>query len=91
MWQIPKFGLKCTKNAATKNMFPEKDSRAKTRFNEKYVVTKFSTERLACSAIPFMQQLLNTHLLNLKFLMSLLESLGRSEHYLDLRASQVGP
>ena len=48
------FAIKCTINAATKDMFPEKDSRAKTRFNEKYVVTKSCTERLASSAIPFM-------------------------------------
>ena len=55
------FAIKCTKNATTKNMFPEKDSGAKTRFHEKYVVTKCSTERLASSAIPYMQRLLNTH------------------------------
>ena len=55
------FAIKCTKNAATKDMFPEKDSQAKTRFHEKYVVTKSYTERLASSAIPFMQQLLNRH------------------------------
>ena len=57
------FALKCLKNEATKNMFPVRDIQANTRFSEKYVVTRSCTDRLANSAIPFMQRLLNKHVL----------------------------
>ena len=55
------FAIKCTKNEATRDMLPRKNVLANTRFSEKFVVTKSCTDRLAYSAIPFMQQLLNKH------------------------------
>ena len=55
------FAIKCTKNEATRDMFPRKNVLTNTRSSEKFVVTKSSTERLANSAIPFMQRLLNKH------------------------------
>ena len=55
------FAIKCTKNEATRDMFPRKNVLANTRFSEKFVVTKSCTDRLANSAIPFMQRLLNKH------------------------------
>ena len=55
------FALKCIKNKTTEDMFPVKNFLANIRFSEKYVVTQSSTERLAKSAIPFMQRLLNKH------------------------------
>ena len=55
------FALKCLKSESTKDMFPVRDFHTNTRFSERYVVTKSCTERLAKSAIPFMQRLLNKH------------------------------
>ena len=55
------FALKCLKSESTKDMFPVRNIQADTRFSERYVVTKSCTERLANSAIPFMQRLLNKH------------------------------
>ena len=55
------FALKCLKSESTKDMFPVRDFHTNTRFSERYVVTKSCTERLANSAIPFMQRLLNKH------------------------------
>ena len=36
------FAIKCTKNAATKSMFPEKDIRANTRFKENMLLGRVS-------------------------------------------------
>ena len=55
------FDIKCTKNEATRDMFPRRNVLTNTRFSEKFVVTKSCTDRLANSAIPFMQRLLNKH------------------------------
>ena len=60
------FALKCTKNEKTEDMFPVNKTEINTRFPEKYEVTKAKTNRLANSAIPFMQRLLNKHALEKK-------------------------
>ena len=54
-----KFALQCTKNDKTSDMFPLNPSKVKTRKPEKYIVQQASTGRLADSAIPYMQRLLN--------------------------------
>ena len=54
-----KFALKCTKNEKTMDMFPLKPQIVNTRNAEKYEVTKATTNRLAISAIPYMQRQLN--------------------------------
>ena len=51
------FAKKCTKNDRTSDMFPLNNF----SHHEKYFVTKASTGRLAKSAIPSMQRLLNSN------------------------------
>ena len=53
------FAKKCTQNPKTADMFPLRQSNVNTRNPEKYFVTPASTDRLAKSAIPYMQRLLN--------------------------------
>ena len=53
------FAKKCLKYDATKWMFPQNRFTINTRHPEKFSVTKAKTERLANSAIPYMQRLLN--------------------------------
>lgn len=53
------FAIKCTKKEKTMDMFPLKQNKVHTRCPEKYEVTKAKTSRLANSAIPYMQRLLN--------------------------------
>ena len=55
-----RFAIKCTKNQFTQGMFPLNKSKVNTRNKEKYAVTHAKTGRLAKSAIPTMQRLLNT-------------------------------
>ena len=55
------FAIKCTKNEKTRDIFPISANVANTRHHENYSVTKSRTDRLANSAIPFMQRLLNKH------------------------------
>ena len=43
----------------TKDIFPVNTSNERTRWHEKYAVTFAHTDRLANSAIPYMQKLLN--------------------------------
>ena len=56
-----KFAKSCLKKEHLKNMFPlnPANSEVKTRFREKFKVTQARTERLKCSAIPYIQRLLN--------------------------------
>ena len=54
------FAKKCVKNEKTLDMFPLNDGVRTTRISEKYKVTKANTDRLAKSAIPYMQRLLNS-------------------------------
>ena len=55
------FATKCTKNEKTRSMFPVNQTKIDTRNHEHYIVTNARTERLARSAIPFMQRLLNAN------------------------------
>ena len=59
-----KFATSCVKNKQTLSMFPlnpvTHNYNTDTRAREKYHVTKARTERLRCSAIPYMQGLLNS-------------------------------
>ena len=54
-----KFAEKCTRNSKTSDMFPLNIPTNNTRHPEKYKVTPANTNRLANSAIPHMQRLLN--------------------------------
>ena len=54
------FAVKCTKNAKTSDMFPLAQKTYNTRNAEEYKVTHANTNRLANSAIPFMQRILNS-------------------------------
>ena len=54
------FAKKCIRNEKTKDIFPLNDEVRQTRVSEKFKVTKANTDRLAKSAIPFMQRLLNS-------------------------------
>ena len=54
------FALKCTKNPKLCDMFPLANKAYNTRKPEKYIVTQANTNRLAKSAIPFMQRILNS-------------------------------
>ena len=53
------FAKKCVKYEKTKDIFPLNEKARTTRVTEKYVVTSANTNRLAVSAVPFMQRLLN--------------------------------
>ena len=55
-----KFAKKCVKNEKTSDIFPINDKARSTRVTEKFFVTKAKTDRLAKSAVPFMQRLLNS-------------------------------
>ena len=55
------FAKKCTKNEKTKSMFPLNETEVNTRNREHYKVTSAKTDRLARSAIPYMQRLLNAN------------------------------
>ena len=55
------FAKRCLKSEKTSNMFPLNDSLANTRNPEVYYVTPARTDRLAKSAIPYMQRLLNAN------------------------------
>ena len=55
------FAKKCTKNELTSQMFPLNEHTVDTRHREKYKVTSAKTDRLAGSAIPYMQRLLNAN------------------------------
>ena len=56
-----KFAKKCLKNDNTSDLFPLNTKTVNTRPHEKYFVTRARTERLAKSAIPYLQRLLNNH------------------------------
>ena len=56
-----KFARKCTRNENTKHIFPPNTCEISTRGHKTYKVTFASTNRLANSAIPYMQRLLNSH------------------------------
>ena len=56
-----KFSKKCIKNSKTADIFPLNNPERRTRLTEKFEVTYANTERLARSAVPFMQRLLNCH------------------------------
>ena len=53
------FAKKCIKSTKNKDMFPLNLTSYDTRNSEKYFVTKAKKSRLANSAIPYMQRLLN--------------------------------
>ena len=54
-----KFAKNCVKNNKMQHMFPLNPSSVETRNLEKYHVQHATTSRLADSAIPYMQRLLN--------------------------------
>ena len=54
-----KFAKNCIKNEQMSQMFPLNSSNVSTRFKEKFHVQPAATEKLAKSAIPYMQRLLN--------------------------------
>ena len=54
-----KFAKNCVKNPSTEDMFPANSQPNDTRNTERYYVTPANTERLALSAIPYMQRHLN--------------------------------
>ena len=56
-----RFAKKCVQNPKTSDIFPLKNPQRRTRVTEKFEVTIANTRRLAKSAIPFMQKLLNNH------------------------------
>ena len=53
------FANKCIKREDSADMFPRNTNTTNTRNTEAFNVTKAKTERLAKSAIPYMQRLLN--------------------------------
>ena len=55
------FAKKCTKKDLTSQMFPLNEHIVNRRHGEKYQVTVAKTNRLAGSAIPYMQRLLNAN------------------------------
>ena len=54
-----KFAKNCIKNEKMSHIFPKHFSIVNTRKQERFYVQPASTERLARSAIPYMQRLLN--------------------------------
>ena len=60
-----KFAIACTRNEQTTSMFPlnpiSHSYEVNTRHREKYKVTQCKTNRFKNSAIPFMQNLLNSY------------------------------
>ena len=63
-----RFSRKCVKHPQMNRMFPlnDKSQGAVTRRNEKFYVQPANTDRLANSAIPYMQRLLNKYGTSLK-------------------------
>ena len=57
---LRKFALKCSRHPRTSDMFPVRKNSRTLRWQEYYEVTKARTDRLANSAIPTMQRLLNS-------------------------------
>ena len=55
------FAKKCLKSEKTAKMFPLNDSHVNTRNPEVYHVAPAKTDRLAKSAIPYMQRLLKAN------------------------------
>ena len=55
-----RFARKCTVNPKTTDMFPPNKQERITRVTGKFEVTRAKTVRLAKSAIPYMQNLLNS-------------------------------
>ena len=55
-----RFAKNCTVNPKTSDMFPPTKQDRITRVTEKFEVTRAKTVRLAKSAIPYMQKLLNS-------------------------------
>ena len=53
------FAQKCLKNKRTENIFPINKKTVNTRQHEKFYVTPAFTDRVANSAIPYLQRLLN--------------------------------
>ena len=53
------FAKKCIKSDDNADLFPENEKIVNTRPHEKYYVTPAKTERLAKSAIPYLQRMLN--------------------------------
>ena len=56
------FAKKCTMNAKTSDMFPVNEKIHNFRQPEKFMVFPANTSRLAKSAIPYMQRLLNSEM-----------------------------
>ena len=56
---LTRFAVKCVKNPKTSEMFPRKTNFKNLRNPESFQVTRAKTDRLAFSAIPTMQRLLN--------------------------------
>ena len=54
-----KFAKNFIKNKKMKHIFPVNTSKVDTRYNEKFYLQPARTERLAKSAVPYMQRLLN--------------------------------
>ena len=54
-----RFAKSCVKSEKNQDMFPIKEKVVNTRPHEKYYVTPAKTCRLANSAIPYLQRLLN--------------------------------
>ena len=53
------FAKKCIKSGKNAELFPLNPNSVNSRNHEKYLVTRASTSRLAKSAVPYMQRLLN--------------------------------
>ena len=53
------FAKKCIKSNHSSDLFPLRKPTANTRNKEKYIVTTAHTSRLAKSAVPYMQRLMN--------------------------------
>ena len=53
------FAKKCVKSKMTEDLFPLNVKTVNTRPHEKYFVMPARTERLAKSAVPYLQRLLN--------------------------------
>ena len=55
------FAIRNVKNGTDYGLFPKNVKTVNTRPHEKFFVTPARTERLAMSAVPYMQRLLNQH------------------------------
>ena len=53
------FAKKCVKAGSSSNLFPLNPCPVNSRNHEKYLVTSTKTSRLAKSAVPYMQKILN--------------------------------